>query len=404
VRVISVASAPLTPERARLLAERTPNARVSRSYGLTESGAATAVWLRKNPGKMHTVGRPIAFRRVTVRDPEGRMLLPDQIGEVVIELPMWHPCDGYLDAPPELARRFENGVLWTGDRGAIDRHGFLVLGERQAELLKVGGRSVSAPRIEQALHDLPNTRELVVVGVPDRWLGEAPCAVFVPEPGCDVTELAATAGRLAAEASRADDVPKWWLSRVELPRGPTNKIRRGELAREAAAWTSSFPQIIAPEHRRFPAYDLEGGVTIVDGAPWCRDNAIDARSRVITLAMRDPARPLALGAIRAERGARMIVGPVAVERPGEHVSDRLLGVFAGELVHLARRLPGLPPQAICVFGRATGTELVPIDGHPGWRWKREGPGDPLDGANLDELTGYLEILVLWAQRASAASV
>ena len=44
------------------------------------------------------------------------MLRPDTPGEVVIEMPMWDACDGYLDAPPELARRFHNGVLCPATR------------------------------------------------------------------------------------------------------------------------------------------------------------------------------------------------------------------------------------------------------------------------------------------------
>ncbi|HEX4421353.1 MAG TPA: class I adenylate-forming enzyme family protein, partial [Kofleriaceae bacterium] len=231
VAAVSVATAPIAPERLRELRARVPGARLCRAYGLTETGPASAVWSDLNPRKLHTVGRAVAFRRITVRDPDGNMLPPDQPGEVVIELPMWDACDGYLDPPPELARRFTNGALWTGDRGTIDRHGFLVLAGRQAEVLKIGGRSVSAPRIEQALGAMPGVRELVVVGVPERWLGEVACAVYVPEPDADPRTLADEA---AARSAMVEDTPRWWLARRELPRGPTMKLRRGLIAREAA--------------------------------------------------------------------------------------------------------------------------------------------------------------------------
>src|SRR5262249_46306961 len=177
VAAVSVATAPIAPERLRELRARLPHARLCRAYGLTESGPASAVWSDRNPRKLHTVGRAVAFRRITVRDPDGNMLPPEQPGEVVIDLPVWDACDGYLDSPPELARRFRNGTLWTGDRGTIDRHGFLVLDGRHSEVLKIGGRSVSAPRIEEALGAMPGVRELAVVGVPDRWLRERPSAV-----------------------------------------------------------------------------------------------------------------------------------------------------------------------------------------------------------------------------------
>lgn len=414
LRTVSVASAPLSPQRARAVSERAPRAHICRSYGLTESGAATAVWLHKNRGKMSTVGRPISYRRVTVRDPDGRMLPPEHVGEVYIEVPMWDACDGYLDPTGAMVGRFANGVLKTGDRGAMDRHGFLVLGEREAEVLKVGGRSVSAPRVEQALTGIPGVRELVVVGVPDRWLGESPCAVYVPEPGTSSHDLPQRAAGVLTDGERGDgrgdDAPRTWLARPELPRGPTHKIRRGELAREAAAWTSSFPAVIAAGHQRLPAYDLEGGIAIVDGVPaeWCDQRALEAGSRVIALVMRQPMRPLAYGIVRAERGARFVVGPVAIvaeaTRIDEHVSDRLLGVFAGELVHLALRLPGPPPLAVCALGDVPG--FVPADAHPGWTWRREaGAADPFDGVDLAAIARGRDMLVeasLGAQRRSAA--
>lgn len=349
LRVAMVTAAPIAADRLRALAERLPSARICRSYGLTESGTATSIWLHRRPGKLHTVGRPIAFRRVTVRDEDGRMLPPGRTGEVVIELPMWDPgADGYLDAPPELARRFDNGALWTGDQGRLDERGFLELGSRTAEILKVGGRSVGAPRIEERLAGLAGVAELAVVGVPDRLLGEVPCAVFVPAAGCDARRLG------DGVELRPDELPRWFLPRRELPRGPSGKIRRAQLAHEAAQWTQSFRRTVAPEHRPFPAFDLEHGIAVVDGCPasWAGDLAgLDPMARIITLVARRPPRPLALAIVQAARGVdaamRFVVGPVAVALERGAATDDLLDVFAGELVVLAGLLPGPRAERIC---------------------------------------------------------
>jgi acyl-coenzyme A synthetase/AMP-(fatty) acid ligase len=394
VTAVSVATAPITPERLRELRERVPNARLCRAYGLTESGPASAVWSDRNPRKLHTVGRAVGFRRVTVRDPDGNMLPPDQPGEVVIDLPMWDACDGYLDAPPELARRFTNGVLWTGDRGTIDRHGFLVLAGRQAEVLKIGGRSVSAPQIEQALGAMPGVRELVVVGVPDRWLGEIPCAVYVPEADADPRALADEA---AARCAMAEDTPRWWLARRELPRGPTMKVQRGLLAHEAARWTGAFPGLIAPTHRRFAAHELEGGLAIVDGWPWASDGALDPCARPIALATRRPVTALAIAAILpADAGvpARLIVGPIACG-----ASEAQLDVFAAELDRLANLLPGPAPAAICALSERLGFDQ--IDGARGWTWRREptitAGIEAAIRATLPRVTPVADVLAAWAR-------
>ena len=396
VSAVSVATAPIAPERLRELRARVPNARMCRAYGLTESGPASAVWSDRNPHKLHTVGRAVAYRRITVRDPDGNMLPPDQPGEVVIEVPMWDACDGYLDAPPELARRFGNGVLWTGDRGTIDRHGFLVLAGRQAEVLKIGGRSVSAPRIEHALSAMPGVRELVVVGVPDRWLGEIPCAVYVPDADADPRALADEA---AARSAMAEDTPRWWLARRELPRGPTMKVQRGLLAREAARWTGAFPGLIAPTHRRFAAYDLEDGLAIVDGWPWASDGALDPWARPIALATRRPVTALAIAAILpgdAGVPARLIVGPIA-----RGASEAQLDAFAAELARLATLLPGPAPAAICALSERLGFE--PIDGARGWTWRREptitAPIEAAIRAALPGVAPVAGVLAAWAHGA-----
>lgn len=399
LRAVLVASAPIAPDRLRALAARLPGARIGRTYGLTESGAAAMVWLHDKPGRMHTVGRAIGFRRLTVRDPDGRLLPPGQAGEVVIELPMWDACDGYLDAPPELARRFDNGTLWTGDRGSFDEFGFLVLGHRNAEILKVGGRSVGAPRIEEALAGAPGIAEVAVVGVPDRVLGEVPCAVYVPAGRAPVS--------LAGVTLRPDELPCWLLPRHALPRGPSGKLRRGVIAGEAARWTRWFPHVAVPDHVPYPAFDLEGGVAIVDGWPpdWRTGGAVlDGGARVIALVARAPARPLALAVVQAGAAAaadaRFIVGPVAVPLPGGRVTDELVDVFAGELVALAELLPGPVPRALYALPAGSargfaGAGFAPLAGHPGWLGRGLELAEPLDG-----VAAALPALEAWARAAA----
>lgn len=419
LRTAAVTSAPIAPDRMRALAARLPRARVCRSYGLTESGPATMVWLHRRPGKLHSVGRAVAYRRVTVRDEAGRMLPPGVAGEVVIELPMWDAsCDGYLDADPELARRFDNGVLWTGDRGTIDAHGFLVLGARAAEILKVGGRSVGAPRIEEVLAGLPGVAELGVVGVPDRLLGEVPCAVFVPARGGSAGSAAEAAAELEL---RADELPRWFLARRELPRGPSGKLRRGALAEEAARWTRSFDRTLVIAHRPFPAFELQPGLDVVDGCPpaWLASPGdLDPCARVLALVARRPLAPLAFALVQAgaagSDAARFVVGPLAVELAHGRASDDLLDVFAGELIVLAALLPGPRPDVICALplgprAGLVGAGFTELAGHPGWLHRAEGGAVRVADAAPRELAaaaGWLTQLVrgpAGAQRRSAGT-
>src|SRR5262249_61515722 len=99
-------------------------------------------------------------------------------------------------------------------------------------------------------------------GVTERWPGGAPWAVYVPEADADPR---APADEAAARSAMAENTPRWWLARRELPRGPTLKVQRGVLAREAARWTDAFPQLIAPAHRRVAPYHPADGPAIVGG-------------------------------------------------------------------------------------------------------------------------------------------
>jgi hypothetical protein len=144
------------------------------------------------------------------------------------------------------------------------------------------------------------------------------------------------------------------------------------------------------------------------------ERALDPHARAITLAMRRPERALAFAAIvPAPLGAPAccVIGPVAAALGEARVTDPVLDVFAGELVHLADLLPGPPPRAICVLGdrRAyAAAGFVAIDGAPGWTWRRTEPltadEQAAIGAALPEIARGADVLATWSgQRDSAAS-
>jgi acyl-CoA synthetase (AMP-forming)/AMP-acid ligase II len=413
VRAVVIGAAPIAPEQIDALAQRLPDARIGRSYGLTEAGAGTAVWRDHHPGKMHTVGRPIAMRAVSIRDRDGNVLPPRTWGEVVIDVPVWDRGDGYLEASPELDRRFHNARLWTGDRGLLDARGFLVLGPRVAEIIKVGGRSASAPRIEQALSGFGAVSELAVVGVADRTLGEAPCVVFVPGSDSDPAALA----RAAQGAVREDEVPRWFLPRPDLPRTASGKARRGVLAREASAWTETFAEAIAWGHRVYPAFFIEDDVAVVDGGlePEFHDrDAIEPGGRALLLMERDAGRLLAVGCVRAApaaemRTARFVLGPFAVARRPARIAPGLVDVFASELMRLARLLPGTPAVIEYAFaGRALAFHaagFVAVPGHPGWLCRAADPtssGRDQGHGILVDAAREARAFAAWAQRVARA--
>ena len=87
--------------------------------------------------------------------------------------------DGTVDAP-----ELDDGAIASGDLGHFDVKGNLVVSGRAKDMIVTGGFNVFPAEVENVLREHPGVRDVCVVGVPDRRLGEVGCAVMVPaSPG-----------------------------------------------------------------------------------------------------------------------------------------------------------------------------------------------------------------------------
>lgn len=313
LRHINVSSAPIAGERLRALAARIAPAKVTKSYGLTEVGPV-AVLRADELARADTVGRPAPGREVTIVDARGRAVPPGRTGEIVVRVAAT-PADGYFLASAAVARRFTGGVLRTGDRGHFDGEGLLVLEERTAELLKVGGRTVSAPHIEQRLAALGVFSELAVVGVPHRRLGEVPAVAFTPSRRTpDLAALERLVAGLVADRLRAEEAPRWFVARRDLPRTASGKLRRGAIAGALRRWVEAWPGSVTSGARILPARELPvvrgaRGEALrafaADGAParwprWAGSRPSDPLVRVISVLDDAGAGLLAVACLRGD--------------------------------------------------------------------------------------------------------
>jgi acyl-CoA synthetase (AMP-forming)/AMP-acid ligase II len=343
---VMVTAGPVAPERLRELASRSWVSTVFKSYAMTEIGRISLLEPADVAQRAHTTGKPYPFLRIRILDEAGGDASPGTTGEIVVELPVWTAADGYFDPSPELAARFRDGVLRTGDRGHLDADGYLIISERAAEILKVAGRSVSAVHIEDRLRELGALRDLAVVGAPNPRYTQVPALVFSPVDA-DLTELKARAAQLL----RRDELPQWYLPRPDLPRTALGKLQRGVLSAEVERWVALWPRSLALAERMWPARDLEGPGgrhTVVDGWPL----PIPAEApghRIALLAIEALAKPVAAATLMADGATRRIRVPFV----DEGVSPPLITAFATFLVLAAASLPGAPPTLL-VFDEVTG--------------------------------------------------
>jgi fatty-acyl-CoA synthase len=106
-----------------------------------------------------------------------------------IQVRGWNVMQGYCNNPEANAKAFtEDGWLRTGDLGELTADGRLRMIGRLKDVFRVGGENVAPAEVEEVLLAHPAVETAQVVGVPDKRLGEVPCAYVTLKHGFGVQE------------------------------------------------------------------------------------------------------------------------------------------------------------------------------------------------------------------------
>ena len=125
---------------------------------------------------MGSIGRGIPGVCLEVTNPDGREVVPGEVGEIVASGE--NITAGYWNAPDETARSFKNGKLYTGDLATVDEDGFIYVVDREKEFIKCAGHRISSKEIEGVLVKMDGVIEAAAIPMPDDNLGEAVCVFF----------------------------------------------------------------------------------------------------------------------------------------------------------------------------------------------------------------------------------
>ena len=123
---------------------------------------------------------------VRVVDADGIPLAPGEAGEIVARGDI--VMRGYWDNPEATTAAIRRGWLHTGDVGMFDANGYLFLLDRTKDMIVSGGNNVYSREVEEVLITHPAVANVVVIGIPDEYWGEAVHAVVVREPGAQASE------------------------------------------------------------------------------------------------------------------------------------------------------------------------------------------------------------------------
>jgi acyl-CoA synthetase (AMP-forming)/AMP-acid ligase II/aryl carrier-like protein len=199
---------------------------VIESYAMTEAASQiTSNPLPPLSVKAGSVGLP-AGCEVAVMDAVGQLLAPgfDNVGEVVIRGPS--VFEGY-DGGSENAFT-PDGWFRTGDLGSLDADGYLYLKGRMKEVINRGGEKIAPAEVDQVLLSHPAVADGAAFGVPHLGLGEEVAAAIVVKDGKSVSPE--DLQRFSAQKLSALKVPKVICFVPSIPRGPTGKVKRVQLA------------------------------------------------------------------------------------------------------------------------------------------------------------------------------
>ncbi len=179
-----------------------------------------------------SVGRARPGIELTVRDEEGQVTAPGQVGEVCLRSAA--VMSGYHRDPDATRAAFTaDGAVRTGDLGWVDDRGRLRLVGRNKEMYVRGGYNVYPMEVEGVLAEHPDVAEVAVVPRSDPVMGEIGVAVVVPRRpggGPELEDLRA----FAAPRLAAYKLPEALSVTDAIPRTPMEKVDRRALQQTLA--------------------------------------------------------------------------------------------------------------------------------------------------------------------------
>ena len=226
LRFFSCAGAPI-PRHLVDETARVTGAELASQWGLTETGAVTITPLGTEGRARHSDGVTSPAMEVRIADEAGNDVPVGTSGRLLTRGASQFV--GYFERS-ELTRAVVDAAGWldSGDLASIDSDGFVSLTGRAKDIVIRGGENIPVVEVEEALFQHADVKDVAIIGLPDRRLGERACAVIEPMPGHTPTLV-----DLVAYLDGLGFAKQFWPERLELvrelPRTPVGKVQKFRL-------------------------------------------------------------------------------------------------------------------------------------------------------------------------------
>ena len=201
-----------------------PNHQYDTNYGLSESIGPGCVHLGvENIHKVGAIGKAGFGWEVKIADENGNAVERGQVGELYVKGPGVMTC--YYRDEKATAETLKDGWLLTGDMAQEDEDGFIYLVDRKKDVIISGGENLYPVQIEDFLRSHPAVKDVAVIGLPDKRLGEIAAAIISIKEECQCTEE--DINNFCQKLPRYKRPHK--IIFADVPRNPTGKIEKPKL-------------------------------------------------------------------------------------------------------------------------------------------------------------------------------
>ena len=223
-RLMHIGAQPVPPSLIARWKKVFPNHQYDTNYGLSESIGPGCVHLGvENIHKVGAIGKAGYGWEVKIADENGNTVKRGEVGELYVKGPGVMTC--YYRDEKATAETLKDGWLLTGDMAQEDEDGFIYLVDRKKDVIISGGENLYPVQIEDFLRAPPAVKDVAVIGLPDKRLGEIAAAIISVKEGVECTEQ--DINDFCQKLPRYKRPHK--LIFADVPRNPTGKIEKPKL-------------------------------------------------------------------------------------------------------------------------------------------------------------------------------
>ena len=223
-RLMHIGAQPVPPSLIKRWKEYFPNHDYDTNYGLSESTGPGCVHLgMENVHKVGAIGIPGYRWEARIVGEDDKDVKQGDVGELIVKGPGVMTC--YYNNEEATKEVLKDGWLYTGDMAMQDEDGFIFLVDRKKDVIVSGGENIYPVQIENFIRKFDKVKDVAVIGVPDKRLGEITAAVIEIKEGMESNEEEINEFCMG--------LPRYKRPRViffeDIPRNATGKIEKPKL-------------------------------------------------------------------------------------------------------------------------------------------------------------------------------